>query len=70
MNKTAMQGMTTGQKLRALRGKRTLQAVADELGVTLSAYVKYERDERVPCDAVKKKIATLYKADIGFLFFA
>jgi DNA-binding XRE family transcriptional regulator len=58
------------EKLRALRGKRTKQEVADKIGVTLSAYVKYERGERVPRDEIKRKIAALYKTTVDSIFFS
>lgn len=61
--------MTIGQKLRKLRGERTKQTVADAIGVSLSSYVKYERDERHPGDEVKKKIAKFFKTSVESIFF-
>lgn len=62
--------MTIGQKLKKLRGKRSKTSVAEELGITRSSYVKYERDERVPRDEVKIRIARLYHTSIEEIFFA
>ncbi len=61
--------MSTGTKLRALRGTRSQKEVANELGITKSALAMYERDERVPRDEVKVKIATYYNETVQFLFF-
>lgn len=61
--------MTAGEKIRKLRGKRTMQAVADAIGVSYSSYVKYERDERRPCDDVKKKIANFFGVSVESIFF-
>ena len=62
--------MTIGKRLKALRGKRTKTSVANALGVTRSSYVKYERDERVPRDEVKKRIASFYDTSVESIFFA
>lgn len=62
--------MSIGAKLRELRGEKTQEQVAKEIGITKSAYAMYERDERVPRDEVKKKIANFYHTTVGILFFA
>lgn len=62
--------MSIGAKLRELRGEKTQEQVAREIGITKSAYAMYERDERVPRDEVKKKIANFYHTTVGILFFA
>jgi transcriptional regulator with XRE-family HTH domain len=62
--------MSVGQKLRSLRGDKTQQFVADQIGVSLSAYIKYERDERGVRDEVKKRIANLYGLSIESIFFS
>lgn len=61
--------MSTGTKLKALRGKKTQQQVADDLGITKSALAMYERDERIPRDEIKIKIASYYNESVQFLFF-
>lgn len=61
--------MSTGAKLRDLRGTKTQQEAADGIGITKSALAMYERDERVPRDEVKVKIAAYYGVSVLFLFF-
>lgn len=61
--------MSAGTKLRALRGKKTQQQVADDLGITKSALAMYERDERVPRDEIKIRIAAYYGETVQFIFF-
>lgn len=62
--------MTIGAKLKELRGDKTQEQVANAIGVTKSAYAMYERDERVPRDEVKKRIANYYHTTVGIIFFA
>lgn len=62
--------MSTGMKLRALRGDKSMQTVADEVGITKSALAMYERDERTPRDEVKVKLANYYGQSVQSLFFS
>lgn len=62
--------MSAGMKLKALRGKRTLQAVADEIGITKSALAMYERDQRTPRDEIKVKLANFYGETVQSIFFS
>lgn len=64
--------MSAGTKLRALRQqrKKTQQQVADELEITKSSLAMYERDERVPRDEVKVRIAKYYGETVDALFFS
>ncbi len=62
--------MSIGKKLRALRGKKSQKIVAEGIGITKSALAMYERDERVPRDEVKIKIATYYNESVQSLFFS
>lgn len=62
--------MTAGQKMRELRGERTKQEIADAIGISVSAYIKYERDERVPRDDVKRLIAKHFNVSVASIFFA
>lgn len=59
-----------GAKLRRLRGNKSKAEVALAIGVSESAYTKYERGERSPKDSVKIKIADYYKKSVGSIFFA
>ena len=58
-----------GQKLIKLRGDRTQQAVADELGVGVSTIGMYERGERIPKDEIKAALAKLYNKTVQEIFF-
>lgn len=60
---------TAGQIMRELRGKKSKRAVAEELGVSFSSYVKYERDERNPSDNTKRKIAKYFGRTVESIFF-
>lgn len=64
--------MSIGLKLKALRQakKKTQQQAADDLGITKSALAMYERDERIPRDEVKIRIARYYGEPLEDLFFS
>ncbi len=62
--------MSIGEKLRELRGNTTKQDVAKAIGVSESAYIKYERDERVPRDEVKRRLAVFFGVSVESIFFA
>lgn len=57
------------KKLKELRGNKTQAQVADALGISPSSYAMYERGEREPNDAMKRKIAEYYKRTVQFIFF-
>lgn len=59
-----------GQRLRDLRGDRTIESVAKETGISRSAVGMYEAEKRVPRDAVKIKLAEYYGMTVQELFFA
>lgn len=61
--------MSTGAKLKELRGSKTQQEAAEGIGITKSALAMYERDERIPRDEVKIRIANYYGVSVLFLFF-
>ena len=61
--------MSTGAKLRELRGNKSQQEIADAIGITKSALAMYERNERVPRDEIKIRIANYYGVSIVSLFF-
>lgn len=62
--------MSIGTKLKALRGKKSQKEAADGIGITKSALAMYERDERVPRDEIKIKIAEYYSESVQSLFFS
>ena len=65
-----MREKTVGQRLRELRGLRSKKEVADAVGVSLSSYVKYERDERHPNDATKVRLAKYFGKSVASIFFS
>lgn len=64
--------MSIGMKLKALRNekKKTQQQAADDLRITKSALAMYEKDNRVPRDEVKVRIAEYYGETVQSLFFS
>ena len=61
--------MTIGEKLRRLRGDKSMVEVANAIGVTYSSYIKYERNERKPRAEIMHKIAKYYGRTIDYIFF-
>lgn len=61
--------MSTGEILRKLRGNKTQKEIAECVGVTPSAWAMYERNERVPRDEVKVKIAAFFDSTVQNIFF-
>lgn len=60
---------TTGTILRTLRGDKTQEEVAKELGITKSSWAMYERDERVPRDEIKVRIAHYFDKTVQEIFY-
>ena len=58
-----MDAKSIGNTLRQLREKKgkTMQEVADDLDLTVSAISRYESGERIPQDDIKKRLAAYYK---------
>ena len=61
--------MSYAEKLRILRGNKTREQVANDLGISVSAYEKYEYGVRRPSDVLKVKIATYYKQTVASIFY-
>ena len=61
--------MSFGEKLRELRGGRSQEFMAKEVGVTKSSWAMYERNERVPRDEVKIRIANYFHLTVGEIFY-
>ncbi len=59
-----------GKKLIGLRGEKSRERVAYDLGISVSAVTMYELGARIPRDELKKKIAEYYGVTVGELFFA
>lgn len=60
---------TIGEKLRNLRGDKTLEEVSNEVGVTTQALWNYEKDIRVPRDEIKLKLCKYYNVSVEEVFF-
>ena len=58
-----------GERLRTLRGSRTLSEVSEALGVSEMAVSLWERGERTPSDDMKVKIAAYFKRSVMSIFF-
>ena len=56
--------------LRKLRGDRSQEAIARDIGVSTSAYVKYENGQRIPRMSILFRIANYFNVDIDTLFHA
>lgn len=61
--------MSCGSILKKLRGDKTQEYIAGELGITKSAWAMYERNERVPRDEIKIKIAEYFGKSVQEIFF-
>lgn len=59
-----------GEKLKALRGSKSVAEVAREVGISQSALSMYENGQRIPRDSIKIRLARYYKTSIESLFFA
>ena len=66
-----MDGKKIGARLKQLRSMSNLsqEKLAKKLGISFTAYTKYERGLRVPRDEVKIKIANYYNMSVGKIFF-
>jgi DNA-binding XRE family transcriptional regulator len=57
------------KKLISLRGDKTKEQVAVDLGVAYASIVSYERGDRIPRDELKIKIAKYYGLKVEDIFF-
>lgn len=62
--------MSFGKTLRKLRGDKTQDEIAQDIGITKSSWAMYEREERVPRDEVKIQIARHFGMTVQEIFFA
>lgn len=58
-----------GERLRSLRGDKTLNEVAEALGVSSMAVSLWENGKRMPSDEMKTKIAKYYGVTVTSIFF-
>ena len=64
-----MDCIANGKRLRELRGKRTVQEVADNLGISVSALTMYENGDRNPRDDIKIALARYYGVGVVDIFY-
>lgn len=57
------------KNLIALRGEKSREEVAYNIGISSSALSMYETGQRVPRDEIKLKIAEYYGVDVQSIFF-
>ena len=61
---------TVGERLRRLRGNKTVTEVAEACNISPSALSMYENGERTPRDEIKVTLAKFYKRTVQSIFFA
>ena len=70
MNEITFDSKVIGNKLRTLRGDKSQEKVASDLGMSRSSLNMYELGERLPRDARKIQLAQYYGVTIEQLFFS
>lgn len=58
-----------GDKLKTLRGSRSADEVAKAIGISCSAVGMYEREERIPRDDIKVRLADYFGTTVQAIFF-
>jgi len=58
-----------GDKLKKLRGKKTIQNVSKDIGISYSALAMYENGYRIPRDEIKIKLAHYYNTTVQDIFY-
>ena len=59
-----------GQRIKELRGKKTMKEISEAIGVSISALGMYETGQRVPNDNIKKALAKYFNTTVDAIFFA
>ncbi len=62
--------MSQASILRKLRGGKTQDEVAKDIGITKSSWAMYERGERTPRDEIKIRISEYFGVPVQNIFFA
>lgn len=65
-----MDKQAIADRLKAKRGNKTQQEVADAVGISKSSLSMYENGERIPKDEVKLKLAKYFKTTVQKLFYS
>lgn len=58
-----------GKRLKALRGSKTQEEVAKDVGISTSTLAMYENEQRVPRDGFKIRLAKYYNTSVASIFF-
>lgn len=61
--------MAFGEILKMLRGDNSQEEISKKIGITKSSWAMYERNERVPRDEVKVKIAHFFGKTVQEIFY-
>lgn len=61
--------MTAGEKLKQLRGHRTIKEVALATGITERSLYAYEQEYRTPSDERKIILSRYYGTSVASIFF-
>ena len=59
-----------GERLKKLRGDKTIRQVAGDVGISYAALSMYEIGQRLPRPAIMVKLANYYNTTVEALFFA
>ena len=59
-----------GERLKKLRGDKTIRQVASDIGISYAALSMYEIGQRMPRPPVMVKLARYYGTTVEALFFA
>lgn len=62
--------MTIGERLKILRGDKSLEEIATAIGTSKQAISNYENNIRIPRDEIKLKIAKYFEKTVDEIFFA
>ena len=65
-----MDAKKIGRRLVELRGEKSQETVANQVGISISALSMYEQGNRIPRDEVKIRLAQFFQCSIEDLFFA
>ena len=68
MTEMVIDSKKIGKRLRTLRGEKTIQSVADDIGISPSALTMYELGDRIPRDEIKIKLCRYYGVDVNIFF--
>jgi transcriptional regulator with XRE-family HTH domain len=68
-NFESMDARIIGERLRELRGDKSVVETAKALDISPSTWSMYENGERIPRDNIKLRIAKYFRKPIHLIFF-